>query len=210
MKTDPSLASILIYETDEAGLITLCKTSGNLDTTASKFAVGCMMQDSVSGKTYINIGSVASPSWNSVSDVASGDMDQGLIRSVSINLSAAQINGMYAAPVLVLAGIAGKAIIVDTVQLDLTGTATQFAGGGVANVQYDNTANGAGTTCHADIAAAVFTGATALVKTHRISKDLSAIATSAIDGKGLYFSNKTAAFTTGTGTAVLTVRYHVT
>lgn len=141
--------------------------------------------------------------------VTSAKVEQSVQKVVSINLSAAQINGMYATPVLVLAGISGKAIFVDTVNFDLTGTATQFAGGGVVNVQYDNTANGAGTTCHADIAASVVTGATGLVKTHRISKDLSAIATASIDGKGLYISNKTAAFTTGTGTAVLTVRYHV-
>jgi hypothetical protein len=141
--------------------------------------------------------------------VTNGQIDAGLIKTVQIPLTAAQINGMYAAPVLVLAGIAGKAIFVDSVNFDLTGTATQFAAGGVANVQYAATVNGAGTTAHADIAAAVITGATALVKTHRIGKDLSSIATASIDGIGLYFSNKTGAFTTGTGTGVLTVRYHV-
>jgi len=143
------------------------------------------------------------------SAVTSDKLDQSIIKVASITLTAAQINGMYATPVLVLAGVSSKVIIVDTVNFDLTGTATQFASGGVVNVQYDSTVNGAGTTCHADIAATVVTGATALVKTHRISKDLSAIATDAITGKGLYISNKTAAFTTGTGTAVLTVRYHV-
>jgi hypothetical protein len=208
MRTDPSLAGILIQGTDELGMITLCLSSGVFSTTASKFAKGCILIDTTTGKQYYNAGTVAVPSWNSVSEMSSDEIDRGLIKTVSIPLTAAQINGMYAAPVLVLAGATGKAHIVDSVQFDLTGTATQFAAGGVANVQYDSTANGAGTTCHADIAAAVITGATALTKTHRISKDLSSIATASIDGKGLYFSNKTAAFTTGTGTAVLTVRYH--
>jgi len=141
--------------------------------------------------------------------VTSAKVDQGMLKTVTIALTAAQINGMYATPVLVLAGVSGKAIYVSSVNFDLTGTATQFASGGVVNVQYDSTVNGAGTTAHADIAATVVTGATALVKTFRIAKDLSAIATASIDGKGLYISNKSGAFTTGTGTAVLTVRYFV-
>lgn len=137
-----------------------------------------------------------------------GTVSNIALQVITVPLTAAQIKGMYAAPVLIVPAIPGKAIYVDTVDFDLTGTATQFTGGGVVDVQYDSTANGAGTTVHADIAATVVTGATALVRTHRISKDLSAIATASITGKGLYISNKTAAFATGTGTAVVTVQYY--
>lgn len=48
------------------------------------------------------------------------------------------------------------------------------------NLQYDSTANGAGTTLHADVAASVIKNATARVITNRIPKDLSAIATASI------------------------------
>jgi hypothetical protein len=209
MRTDNDLAGVLIYENNELGLISSCSASGVFPTTASKFAVGCILVDTTTGKQYYNTGSVAVPSWNSVSTVTSDEVDQGLIKTVSINLSAAQIIALYTTSVKILDGIAGKAIFVDSVNFDITGTATQFTGGGVVNVQYDSTANGAGVTCHADIAATVVTGATALVKTHRIGKDLSAIATTAIDGKGLYIGAKTAVFAAGTGTAVVTVRYHV-
>lgn len=200
MRTDPELSGILIYENDENGYITRCNSSGSFLTTASKFAVGCILVDTTTGRQYYNYGTVAVPAWKLTSET----------QSVSIALTAAQIIAMYTTPVMVLAAIPGKAIFVDSVSFDLTGTATQFTGGGVVNVQYDDTANGAGTACHADIAATVVTGATALVKTSRIGKDISAIATAAIDGIGLYISNKTAVFAAGTGTAVVTVKYHTT
>lgn len=199
MRTDSSLAGILIYENDEKGYITRCNSKGQFPTTASKFAVGCILVDAVTGKQYFNSGTIAVPVWKLTSET----------QSVTIALTAAQIIAMYTTPVLVLAGIAGKAIIVDSVSFDLTGTSTQFTGGGVVGVQYADTANGAGTLTHADIAASVVTGATALVKTHRIAVNLSAVATASIDAIGLYISNKTAVFADGTGTASVTVKYHV-
>jgi len=136
-------------------------------------------------------------------------LDQSTVQYKEVSLTAAQLNGMYAASVEIVPAVAGKAIVLDSFMLDLTGTATQFAGGGVVNLQYANTVNGAGTTLHADIAATVLTGATARVLTLRIPKDLSAIATTAINGIGVFIGNKSAAFTTGTGTAVCKVSYHV-
>lgn len=191
------IAGVTVYETDESGYAVLARTSGNLDTTASKYAVGCKMTDSTTGIEYINYGTVAAPAWGSAQQ----------IRIVS--LTAAQINGMAAAPVEVIPAVAGKAIILDDMVLDLTGTATQFANGGVVNLQYKNTATGAGTTLHADIAASVVTGATGRIITERVAKDLSSIATADITGIGVYISNKTAAFITGTGTARVIARYHL-
>jgi hypothetical protein len=99
--------------------------------------------------------------------------------------------------------------VLDSFVFDLTGTATQFTGGGVVNLQYKNTANGAGTTLHADIAATVITSATARVITQRIPKDLSATATADITGQGVFIGAKTADFATGTGTAICKVNYHL-
>lgn len=178
-------------------------------TTASLFAPGALITSLQDSKVYRNSGTTAVPVWDSISAISSDEIDASVIRTVQVSLTAAQINEMAAAPVEIIPAVAGKAIILDDFVFDLTGTATQFENGGVVNLQYKNTATGAGTTLHADIAAAVVTGATGRVLTKRIAKDQSAIATADITGIGVYLSNKTAAFDTGTGTAVVTVRYHL-
>lgn len=76
-RTDSSLTGVLIQETDSLGLITLGQFTGigsALPTTASKFAVGCLMSCAGDSKTYFNAGTVASPSWNSVSDASVGEI----------------------------------------------------------------------------------------------------------------------------------------
>lgn len=136
--------------------------------------------------------------------------NQNQYQKAEYDLSSADLKGMYAAPLLMVSSIAGKSIIVDSVEFVMTRTATAYTGGGVINVQYDSTANGAGTTCHADMAATILTDAGAAVTyTHRVSKDLSALADTVMPGKGLYLSNKTAAFATGTGTAHIIIIYHI-
>ena len=140
--------------------------------------------------------------------VTSAKIDPLVQKVVQVNLTAADLIAMYTTPVLVLAAVTGKAILVDSVTFDITRTATAFTGGGVVNVQYANTANGAGTKVHADIAATVVTGAAGRTITERIPLVQSDIATASITAVGLYISNQTAVFATGTGTAVLTVRYH--
>jgi hypothetical protein len=144
-----------------------------------------------------------------MTDVDNADMDSSLIKVLSVNLTAAQINALYTTSVEIIPAVSGKAIILDDMVLDLTGTATQFTAGGVVNLQYKNTVNGAGTTLHADIAATVVTGATGRVVTKRIAKDLSAIATADIVGIGVFVGAKTQNFATGTGTAKVIVRYHL-
>lgn len=141
--------------------------------------------------------------------VTSAKLDPTTIQYVEVALTAAQINALYTTSVEVIPAVAGKIIVLESFVFDLTGTATQFTGGGVVNLQYDSTANGAGTTLHADIAATVVTGATGRVITHRIPKDLSAIATASITGKGVYIGAKTANFAAGTGTAVCKVSYRL-
>ena len=68
MRTDKDLVGILIQETNSEGLITLCQSAGNLATTANKFAKGCIIINTTTGKSYYNAGTVASPSWNSLSE----------------------------------------------------------------------------------------------------------------------------------------------
>lgn len=192
--------TLLGVEKNSTGLYTkvLAQTADmTLDTTASRYAIGCEVVNTADGKVFYNTGSTATPVWESE------------IISKTVSLTAAQIIAMYATPVVVIPAVSGKTIVLDSFIFDLTGTATQFTGGGVVNLQYKSTANGAGTALHADIAAAVVTGATGNVKTLRTPADLSAVATADIDGQGVYISNKTGAFAAGTGTASLRVKYHL-
>jgi hypothetical protein len=210
METDNDLAGALIYDRDSAGMITQLNSAGTLFSTASKFAVGCKLTDTTTGKTYRNVGTIAVPSWNDV-DLSDANAEVGVLyqQVKQVSLTAANLLAMYTTPVEVVPAVAGKSIIVDSVEFDITRTATQFTGGGVVNVQYANTANGAGTKMHADIAAAVVTAGAGRTITSRIPTVLSDIASASIVGIGLYISNATAIFETGTGTAVVTVRYHL-
>lgn len=167
-----------------------------LPTTASTFAIGCVIRNTADGTTWRNVGTVAVPAWESD------------IMSITVGMTAAQIISNYTTSLLAIPAYPGKAIILDNAVFDLTGTATQFTGGGVMNLQYDSTANGAGTTLHADIAATVIQNATARVITNRIPKDLSAIATASITGLAVYIGTKTAVFAAGTGTAQWKIKYH--
>ena len=209
-KSNPNLPTVDITGQDPiTGYITSGISDSTPVTTAGYFAIGCILENATNGLVYSNVGTVAVPVWNSISEVTSAEIDPALIQNLSVNLSAAQIKALYTTSVEIIPAVANKSIILDSFVFDLTGTATQFANGGVVNLQYDSTANGAGTTLHADIAATVLTGATARVQTIRIPKDLSAIATASITGKGVYIGAKTADFITGTGTAVCKVTYHL-
>ncbi len=208
--SNPNIPTIDIEEQDpNTGYVLEGTCSGVPPTTAGYFATGCELEDRGGTGSYVNTGTPAAPVWNNEMTVENGDMDPSLLKVKTVALTAAQINGLYATPVVVIPAVAGKSIILDSFVFDLTGTATQFANGGVVNLQYDSTVNGGGTTLHADIAATVVTGATARVQTVRIPKDLSAIATASITGKGVYISNKSGAFDTGTGTANCIVSYHL-
>jgi hypothetical protein len=208
-KTDPALAGATIYEEDSNGLITQLDSAGTLFTTASKFAVGCKLTDTTTGKEYINQGTVAVPSWNSITEVNNAEIPVLTQQVVQVPLTAAQINGMYAAPVVVVPAVAGKSIVVDSVEFDITRTSTQFANGGNVAVQYADTVHGAGTGVHAVIANTVVNGAAGRTITTKIPAALTDVASASIVGIGLYISNASGAFDTGTGTAVVTVRYHL-
>jgi hypothetical protein len=140
--------------------------------------------------------------------IASGGNDY-TVQHATISLSAAQINGMAAAPVqLVAAAGAGKTIVVTRTALRITRTATAFASGGVGIVQYGNTATGAGTQAlDSTFSAATFTGASGASESVRNGAVLSDQGT-ALQNLGLFISNQTAAFTTGTGTATVDVWYY--
>lgn len=117
-----------------------------------------------------------------------------------VAITAAQWNGMYAAPkLLVAAGGANTLIVVDKCDLVMTFVSAAYAAGGVVGLQYDSTAHGAGAAASATEAAADFFAAAST--TFHLGGGLSTGApfTTSVN-KGLYISNLTQAFTTGDGT----------
>jgi hypothetical protein len=199
METDLNLGSYF-YITDRepvTGYIVRASSSSVPPTTASKFVVGAKVIDRSTGYEYTNVGTIAVPVW-----------DSGSITKV-VNVTAAEIISNFTTSKEIIPAVAGKAIILDSVEFDLTGTATQFTGGGVMILQYKSTANGAGTTLHADVAASVITGATGRVITSRIPKDLSDTATADITSVGVYLGTKTQVFAAGTGTMKIIAKFHL-
>lgn len=205
--TNPTVFPTIISSTctglvaDAYGLIIEAECTGTPPSTANVFQVGCRMiqTDAAAGSNSVwtNNGTSAAP----VFENGNG--------AVTVSLTAAQLIAMYTTPVAIVPAITGKAIIVDSVEFDITRTATAFTGGGVVAVQYDSTANGAGTATTATIAATVVTGAAGRTITSRIPVNLSDVASASIIGIGLYISNATAVFAAGTGTATVKVKYHL-
>lgn len=131
---------------------------------------------------------------------------------VSVAITAAEFNGMYAAPKLLVAAPGNnKLIIVDQMQLVMTFGSADFAAGGVVAAQYDSTVDGAGVLAtNSEAAADFFAAASTVFTLSRISGNtVGALPFSTTVNKGIYLSNATQAFTTGNSTFVANINYHV-
>ena len=119
-----------------------------------------------------------------------------LLKYAAVAITAAEFNGAYAAPKLLLAaGGANTLNVFKQLQLVMTYGANAFAGGGVMAVQYDSTANGAGVIASTTLAAATFQAAAST--TFTFNAGVVALPFTTTVNKGLYLSNITGAFTTG-------------
>lgn len=131
--------------------------------------------------------------------------ENGVVRqTVVVTLTAAQIIAMGTTPVsLIAAPGASKCIIVDNISFKMVTTATAFTGGGAVEFRYTDAS---GTKVTADVAAAVITAAagTSFTNVRGIEASLTGIVNAAI-----VVRNGTAAFAAGTGTATLTIDYHI-
>jgi len=136
--------------------------------------------------------------------VTSAKMAEDLVRTVQVNLSSANILAMNATPVtLIAAPGAGKIVIVEDILLKMVTTATAYANGGAVEFRYTD---GSGAKVTADIAAAVITAGagTTYTKVGGVIASLTPVANAPI-----VITNATAAFITGTGTGVLTIKYRI-
>lgn len=143
----------------------------------------------------------------------STDASKNLISSdyniyAEITLSNANVTGMYAAPVeLVAAPGAGSAIVVHRVFVQHEYDTAAFTGGGAVVIQYSNTANGAGTQAADTLSDSIFT--TGAQTGQMQNGQLPVSATTIYDNVGIYISNQTAAFATGSGTALVRIWYSI-
>jgi hypothetical protein len=135
----------------------------------------------------------------------------GMEQHVTVNLSSANILAMSATPVqLIAAPGSGKTIVVDKIVFTITRTSTAYANGGAVIFQYGNTATGGGQqSADSTLASTVITGAAGTTVSLRNGAVISDLASTSIQNLGLFISNQTAAFITGTGTAVVDVWYYV-
>lgn len=134
----------------------------------------------------------------------------------SVAVTAAEFNGMYAAPKLLIAAPgANKLIVVDRMVLAMTFVSAAYAAGGVVAAQYDSTANGLGQHATNTEAAADFFAAASSAfmfvgnSGNAATTDGGLVPFAANVNKGLYLSNKTGAFTTGDGTWVAHIWYKI-
>lgn len=139
-------------------------------------------------------------------NVTSAKLAANLQHYVAVPITAAEFNGMYAAPkLLVAAGGANTLLVLDKVLLAMTYDSAAYAAGGVAHVQYDDTANGAGVIASTTLAAASFQDTASTVYTFNSGVVEYPFATCV--NQGLYLSNITGAFTTGDSDMVAHVWY---
>lgn len=131
---------------------------------------------------------------------------------VAVPMTAAQWNGMYAAPFLILAAQgANTLIVVKRAVMAMTFVSAAYANGGVVGLQYDSTAHGAGVAASSTEAAAdFFAAASTSFAFNGVAGNTVAIApfTTSVN-KGIYISNLTGAFDTGDGTWVVHLWYSV-
>ena len=135
-----------------------------------------------------------------------------VINEASVAITAAEFNGMYAAPKLLIAAPgANKLIVVKQMALVMTYGAAAFASGGVVAAQYDSTVHGGGVLATNTEAAADFaaTASTTYLFEGTNGNTVGALPFSTTVNKGLYLSNATGAFTTGDSTFVAKIWYSV-
>lgn len=89
-KTDFALGfGVRIHDTTADNLITNARSDGIFNTTANKWAVGCLLVDVTTGIPYWNTGSVAAPVWSRVG--SSATVDSKIVQMVEVDQTAAQM-----------------------------------------------------------------------------------------------------------------------
>lgn len=223
---------ILVNGTDASEILVVVTASSTSVTTAGFAASGTVNTANIvnNAVTYAKFQQVAANSLvgnptGSLANAQGITLSNGLdftgtsleisptnLNYVAVPITAAQFNGMYAAPMLLIAAPgANKLIVVDQMDLLMTFVSAAYAAGGVVAAQYDSTVHGAGVLATNTEAAADFAAAasTAFQFEGVNGNTVGALPFATTVNKGLYLSNQTGAFTTGDGTWVAHIWYRV-
>jgi len=151
---------------------------------------------------------VVAPSFTPTADgVTNAMLSDNVAHTIQVDLSAADIIGMNATPVEIIASPgAGKALIVDEIVFVMTRTSTAFTGGGAVSFRYVTTTTSvphAGT-----IASTVVTGA-AGEQLLMLGPNVGTNGVTIPEDEAIEITNATAAFAAGTGTAKVHIRFRV-
>lgn len=194
----------------QGGRVMIINAAASINTVTVASASG----GSIVGLSVLSPGQVAvyisDGQGNWYAESGAGGSSIGAAQTIRVNLTSANILAMFATPVAVIpAPGTGKLIIPDVIVTEWVPTATQYASGGATIFQYDSTANGAGVnSCNTTIAAAIINAATEDTTVLRGSGTIAA-ASSGFLNKGIFISNATGAFTTGTGVARITATFRI-
>ncbi len=192
LPADGSSGTVTVQSFTPAGTVGTSNIT-NLAVTTAKIANNAVTATQIANNT-VDFGQIAL-------DVAA---------SATVALTAAQINGMYATPVqLIAAPGAGKLILIEAIIWDIAFVSAQYAAGGAIQAQYGNTVHGAGSPASASLAAGTLNGVAASGFLANASGASVLNAPATVENTAVYLSNATGAFTTGDSTVNLYIRYRV-
>lgn len=198
---------------DDSGLSDTLPNGDIFVGNASNIATGVAMSGDVNiintGATTIQAGAVTG-SKIAANTVDYANLALDVAATATVSLTAAQVNGMYATPVQIVAAPgAGKLVLIDSILWDIAFVSAQYAAGGAIQAQYGNTIHGAGSPASASIAAATLNGVAASGYLANGSGAATLNAPATVKNTAVFLSNATAAFTTGDSTVTLYVKYRV-
>ena len=211
---------IIINGNDASGqyMVTAITTNVTVTTFAAVGTIGTANIDALAVTTAkidnlaVTAGKIASDAVTTAKildgNVTSAKLADTVLHYAAVAITAAEFNGMYAAPkVLVAAPGANKLLVLDKLQLLMTYGSAAYAAGGVAAVQYDVTANGAGVIASTTLSAATFQAAASTGWNFNAGVVAETFTTCV--NKSLALSNITGAFTTGDSAMVAHVWYKI-
>jgi hypothetical protein len=223
--SDTSVFPLNTGEASTLGEFMVTYSAGNWGLTSVLTGLGQAAAKNVTDNTKSYVASVdGAPASYTVGDILlAGDTngsigaDSGynvnnLLLYASVPITAAQFNGMYAAPVqLIAAPGANKLIVVDRMELVMTFVSADYAAGGVVAAQYDSTVHGGGALAtNSEAAADFFAAASTSFLFNGVSGNTAgAVPFSTSVNKGIYLSNASGAFTTGDSTWVAKIHYRI-
>lgn len=200
--TFSATSGITGFETNEQGYMTRGRINSvpttGLDTTASLYAVGCKIIDSSTSLEWMNVGTVAAPSW-----IVAGP-SEGFVQ---VTVAAGQIPLLYGGTNVQLLPPpplgASQAYVLNGWVLEYVGAGgTVFTGGG-STVRIVYGSAGTNVAAYMNIGTATFVSGTT-TKTNQGLVSPAQAGQSVIPGMGLFMDNTTAAYAGG-GTSSMKV-----